>query len=180
MHKYHCLNPIAAVGLDLFSDDYQKVEDLKDAEAVLVRSAAMHDLELPEGLAAVARAGAGVNNIPLDKCAEKGIVVFNTPGANANGVKELVFAGMLYASRDIVGGIDWCLANQNDENIAKTAEKLGAKAEELKQYFGVDFIAEEQKKEMASNIIFDTAIITEAAPEEKAEEKAEETEKEAE
>lgn len=123
MHKYHCLNPIAAVGLDLFSDDYQKVEDLKDAEAVLVRSAAMHDLELPEGLAAVARAGAGVNNIPLDKCAEKGIVVFNTPGANANGVKELVFAGMLYASRDIVGGIDWCLANQNDENIAKTAEK---------------------------------------------------------
>ena len=115
MHKYHCLNPIAAVGLDLFSDDYQKVEDLKDAEAVLVRSAAMHDLELPEGLAAVARAGAGVNNIPLDKCAEKGIVVFNTPGANANGVKELVFAGMLYASRDIVGGIDWCLANQNDE-----------------------------------------------------------------
>ena len=122
MHKYHCLNPIAAVGLDLFSDDYQKVEDLKDAEAVLVRSAAMHDLELPEGLAAVARAGAGVNNIPLDKCAEKGIVVFNTPGANANGVKELVFAGMLYASRDIVGGIDWCLANQNDENIAKTAE----------------------------------------------------------
>ena len=123
MHKYHCLNPIAAVGLDLFSDDYQKVEDLKDAEAVLVRSAAMHDLELPGGLAAVARAGAGVNNIPLDKCAEKGIVVFNTPGANANGVKELVFAGMLYASRDIVGGIDWCLANQNDENIAKTAEK---------------------------------------------------------
>lgn len=123
MHKYHCLNPIAAVGLDLFSDDYQKVEDIKDAEAVLVRSAAMHDLELPEGLAAVARAGAGVNNIPLDKCAEKGIVVFNTPGANANGVKELVFAGMLYASRDIVGGIDWCLANQNDENIAKTAEK---------------------------------------------------------
>lgn len=123
MHKYHCLNLIAAVGLDLFSDDYQKVEDLKDAEAVLVRSAAMHDLELPEGLAAVARAGAGVNNIPLDKCAEKGIVVFNTPGANANGVKELVFAGMLYASRDIVGGIDWCLANQNDENIAKTAEK---------------------------------------------------------
>ena len=123
MHKYHCLNPIASVGLDLFSDDYQKVEELKDAEAVLVRSAAMHDLELPEGLAAVARAGAGVNNIPLDKCAEKGIVVFNTPGANANGVKELVFAGMLYASRDIVGGIDWCLTNQNDENIAKTAEK---------------------------------------------------------
>ena len=123
MFRYHCLNPIAAVGLDLFSDEYQKAEDLKDADAVLVRSAAMHDLELPDSLEAVARAGAGVNNIPLDKCAEKGIVVFNTPGANANGVKELVFAGMLYASRDIVGGIDWCLANQNDENIAKTAEK---------------------------------------------------------
>ena len=89
----------------------------------LVRSAAMHDLDLPDSLLAVARAGAGVNNIPLDKCADKGIVVFNTPGANANGVKELVFAGMLYASRDIVGGIDWCLANQNDDNIAKTAEK---------------------------------------------------------
>lgn len=79
----------------------------------------MHDLDLPDSLLAVARAGAGVNNIPLDKCADKGIVVFNTPGANANGVKELVFAGMLYASRDIVGGIDWCLANQNDDNIAK-------------------------------------------------------------
>lgn len=123
MFKYHCLNPIASVGLDLFSGEYQKVETLNEADAVLVRSAAMHDMELPENLAAVARAGAGVNNIPLDKCAEKGIVVFNTPGANANGVKELVFAGMLYASRDIVGGIDWCIENQNDENIAKTAEK---------------------------------------------------------
>ena len=123
MFKYNCLNPIAGVGLDLFSGDYTKVEELKDADAALVRSAAMHDLELPESLLAVARAGAGVNNIPLDKCAEQGIVVFNTPGANANGVKELVFAGMLYASRDIVGGIDWCLENQNDENIAKTAEK---------------------------------------------------------
>ncbi len=123
MFKYNCLNPIASVGLDLFSDQYEKVDELKDAQAALVRSAAMHDLELPDTLEAVARAGAGVNNIPLDKCAEKGIVVFNTPGANANGVKELVFAGMLYASRDIVGGIDWCLENQNDENIAKTAEK---------------------------------------------------------
>ena len=113
----------AGVGLDLFSDDYKKVDDIKDADAALVRSAAMHDMELGDKVLAVARAGAGVNNIPLDKCAEQGIVVFNTPGANANGVKELVFAGMLYASRDIVGGIDWCLANQNDENIAKTAEK---------------------------------------------------------
>ena len=123
MFNYTCLNPIAGVGLDLFSDDYKKVDDIKDADAALVRSAAMHDMELGDKVLAVARAGAGVNNIPLDKCAEQGIVVFNTPGANANGVKELVFAGMLYASRDIVGGIDWCLENQNDENIAKTAEK---------------------------------------------------------
>lgn len=123
MYKYNCLNPIAAIGLNLFSGDYQKVEDLKEADAALVRSASMHEMELPDRLLAVSRAGAGVNNIPLDKCAEKGIVVFNTPGANANGVKELVFAGMFYASRDIVGGIDWCLLNQNDENIAKTAEK---------------------------------------------------------
>lgn len=123
MFKYNCLNPIAGVGLKLFSEDYKKVDDLQGADAALVRSASMHDLELPNSLLAVARAGAGVNNIPLDKCAKQGIVVFNTPGANANGVKELVFAGMLYASRDIVGGIDWCLENQNDENIAKAAEK---------------------------------------------------------
>ena len=123
MFNYTCLNPIAEVGLNLFSDDYKKVEDIKDAQAALVRSAAMHDMELGDTVLAVARAGAGVNNIPLDKCADQGVVVFNTPGANANGVKELVFAGMLYASRDIVGGIDWCLDNQNDENIAKTAEK---------------------------------------------------------
>ena len=123
MYQYHCLNPIAAVGLDLFSNAYEKTEDMNRADAVLVRSAAMHDMELPENLAAIARAGAGVNNIPLDKCADKGIVVFNTPGANANGVKELVFAGMLYASRDLIGDIEWCLQNQNDENIAKTTEK---------------------------------------------------------
>ncbi len=123
MYKYNCLNPIAKVGLDMFSEEYVKVDDLSQADAALVRSASVHDLELPEGLVAIARAGAGVNNIPLDKCAEQGIVVFNTPGANANGVKELVLAGMLYASRDIVGGIDWCRDNQSDENIAKTAEK---------------------------------------------------------
>lgn len=123
MFQYHCLNPIASVGLELFSDDYHKVDELEKADAILVRSAAMHDLALPQNVVAVARAGAGVNNIPLEDCAEKGIVVFNTPGANANGVKELVFAGMLYASRDVVGGIQWCLANQNDDNIAKTAEK---------------------------------------------------------
>ncbi|MDD6193785.1 MAG: phosphoglycerate dehydrogenase [Lachnospiraceae bacterium] len=123
MFSYHCLNPIAEVGLDLFSTDYKKVDNLEDAEAVLVRSASMHDLDLPDNLMAVARAGAGVNNIPLDKCAEKGIVVFNTPGANANGVKELVFAGMLLASRDIIGGIEWVKENKDEEDIAKMAEK---------------------------------------------------------
>lgn len=123
MFNYTCLNPIADVGLKLFSKDYKKVDKVEEAEAVLVRSCAMHDMELPESLLAVARAGAGVNNIPLDKCAEQGIVVFNTPGANANGVKELVLAGMLYASRDIFGGVEWILDNQDDETIAKRAEK---------------------------------------------------------
>ena len=123
MFQYTCLNPIANVGLNLFSADYAKVDDIKDADAALVRSASVHDLELGDKVVAIARAGAGVNNIPLDKCAEQGIVVFNTPGANANGVKELVLAAMLYASRDLVGGIEWCLANKDDENIAKKAEK---------------------------------------------------------
>ncbi|MCR5580618.1 MAG: phosphoglycerate dehydrogenase [Pseudobutyrivibrio sp.] len=123
MYTYNCLNPISNKGLDLFSTDYKKVETIGEAEAALVRSAAMHDMELGTNLKCIARAGAGVNNIPLDKCAEEGIVVFNTPGANANGVKELVFAGMLLASRDIVGGIDWVLENQSDENIGKAAEK---------------------------------------------------------
>ena len=123
MFQYYCLNPISKVGLDNFSADYAKTEDINNAEGVLVRSASMHEMELPDGLLAVARAGAGVNNIPLDKCAEKGIVVFNTPGANANGVKELVFAGMLLAARDVVGGIEWVKGNASDENIAKTAEK---------------------------------------------------------
>ena len=123
MYKYHCLNPIAQVGLDGFDNRYIKTDNYDEAEGVLVRSAAMHDLEIPEKLLCVARAGAGVNNIPFDKMAEKGVVVFNTPGANANGVKELVFAGMLLACRDITGGIDWVKANKDDENIAKTAEK---------------------------------------------------------
>lgn len=123
MFKYHCLNPIAQVGLEKFSGQYEKTETIGEADGILVRSAAMHDMELPENLLAIARAGAGVNNIPLDKCAEKGIVVFNTPGANANGVKELVIAGMLLASRDVAGGIEWVKANVADENIAKDAEK---------------------------------------------------------
>lgn len=123
MFKYHCLNPIAQVGLNKFSDQYAKTENIEEADGILVRSAAMHDMELPQSLLAIARAGAGVNNIPLDKCAEKGIVVFNTPGANANGVKELVIAGMLLASRDVVGGIEWVKDNQTDENVGKNAEK---------------------------------------------------------
>ncbi len=123
MTNVKCLNPISKTGLDLLTDNYTQVENFEEADVALVRSAAMHDLDLPESLKAVARAGAGVNNIPLDKCAEKGIVVFNTPGANANGVKELVIAGMLLAARDVVGGINWVKTNADDENIAKTAEK---------------------------------------------------------
>lgn len=123
MVKYNCLNPIAGIGLDLFTEEYEKTAELADADVALVRSAAMHDLELPTGLKAIARAGAGVNNIPLDKCAEQGIVVFNTPGANANGVKELVMAGLLLASRDIVGGINWVQTVKDDETVAKLVEK---------------------------------------------------------
>lgn len=123
MFRYHCLNPIAKVGLDKFSANYKNTENLEEAEGILVRSASMHEMELPEDLLAVARAGAGVNNIPLDKCAQKGIVVFNTPGANANGVKELVIAGMLLASRDIVGGISWAESQKDNLEIAKAAEK---------------------------------------------------------
>ena len=123
MFKYHCLNPIAEVGLAKFSDQYVKTDDVNEADGILVRSAAMHDMEFPDSLLAIARAGAGVNNIPLDKCAEKGIVVFNTPGANANGVKELAIAGMLLAARDVVGGIEWVKENQADENVGKNAEK---------------------------------------------------------
>lgn len=123
MFKYLCLNPISKVGTEKFSKDYAQTENIAEADGILVRSAAMHDMELPDNLLAVARAGAGVNNIPLDKCAEKGIVVFNTPGANANGVKELVIAGMLLASRDVIGGIEWVIENQDKEDIAKAAEK---------------------------------------------------------
>ena len=124
MYRIQTMNKISPVGLNRFPSELYEVSDtVQDPQGILVRSAKLLDMEFNPGLLAIARAGVGVNNIPLDKCAEKGIVVFNTPGANANGVKELVFAGMLYASRDIVGGIDWCLANQNDENIAKTAEK---------------------------------------------------------
>ena len=121
--KLHCLNPISKYGIELLTDAYEMTDDAAQAEGILVRSASMHEMELPEGLLAVARAGAGVNNIPLDVCAEKGIVVFNTPGANANGVKELVIAALLLGSRDIVDGVVWCRENAADPNIAKTVEK---------------------------------------------------------
>ena len=123
MYQYYCLNPISNIGLSKFTDDFIKTEEINEAEGILVRSAAMHEMEFSDQLLAVARAGAGVNNIPLDRCAQKGIVVFNTPGANANGVKELVIAGMLLASRDIIGGVNWVEADKEDENIAKAAEK---------------------------------------------------------
>ena len=121
--RYNCLNPISNVGLKDFDNEYVQTEDISDADIVLVRSAKMHDMELGSNVKAIARAGAGVNNIPLDKCADKGIVVFNTPGANANGVKELVIAGLMLASRDIVDGINWVKDNKDEETLAKLAEK---------------------------------------------------------
>ena len=123
MYKYHCLNPISPVGLEKFSSEYQETDNIQEADVVLVRSADMKSMDLPGNLKAIGRAGAGVNNIPLGKCSDEGIVVFNTPGANANGVKELVIAGMLLASRDIVGGIEWVESEQNVEDIGKLAEK---------------------------------------------------------
>ena len=123
MFNYHCLNPISDVGLEEFTEEYVPVSGPEKADALLVRSAVMHEMEFGKELKAIARAGAGVNNIPLDRCTEEGIVVFNTPGANANGVKELVIAGMLLASRDIIGGINWVEENEEDGNIAKDAEK---------------------------------------------------------
>ena len=123
MYKYHCLNQISPVGLEQLPEQYEKTEKIEEAEALLVRSANLHDMEMPEKVVAIARAGAGVNNIPLDVCAKDGIVVFNTPGANANGVKELVIAGLLLASRDIVGGVEWLEAQEASEDVAKLAEK---------------------------------------------------------
>lgn len=123
MYRYHCLNPISQVGLETFTEEYVPVSEPEKADAILVRSTNMKEMEFAKELKAIARAGAGVNNIPLEKCAEEGIVVFNTPGANANGVKELVLAGMLLASRDIIGGINWVQENEEDGNIAKDAEK---------------------------------------------------------
>lgn len=123
MYRYHCLNAISNVGLEVFDENYVKTEQMEDADAVLVRSAAMHEMEFAPELKVIARAGAGVNNIPLTKCADHGIVVFNTPGANANAVKELVIAGMFMASRDIVGGVNWVQSERQNEDIAKLTEK---------------------------------------------------------
>ena len=127
MFKINCLNPIANVGLDLLSDNYEMVDGFNDANAVLVRSASIHDLELPRTLEAIARAGAGVNNIPLDKCAENGVVVFNTPGANANGVKEMVIATLIISARNIVGGVNWVNSCGQDPEVAKLVEKNKSK-----------------------------------------------------
>ena len=123
MYTVKCLNPISNRGLDLFTSEFEVIDDLNAADAVLVRSASMHDLEVPDSMLAVARAGAGVNNIPLNEYAEKGITVFNTPGANANGVKELVVAGLLLASRDIIGGVNWVKENAKEADLAKMIEK---------------------------------------------------------
>lgn len=123
MFTYNCLNPISRLGLAKFNGKYMMTDNADEADALLVRSANMHEMEVSDHVKAVARAGAGVNNIPLQKMSEKGIVVFNTPGANANGVKEMVIAGMLLASRDIVGGIQWAKENKGEEDIAKLAEK---------------------------------------------------------
>lgn len=127
MFKYNCLNAISEAGLKSLSSDFVKTDDVNEAEAILVRSAAMHDMEFSDNLLAVARAGVGVNNIPLDKCAEKGIVVFNTPGANANGVKELVIAAMILTSRNLIAANGWVNENKDDENIGKTMEKAKSK-----------------------------------------------------
>lgn len=123
MRKIHCINAISKYGTDQFTQEYQLTDEVNEAEGILVRSASLHEMQFSDALLAIARAGAGVNNIPLEACAQEGIVVFNTPGANANGVKELVLAGLFLASRDIVGGIEWCKANKEDANIAKSAEK---------------------------------------------------------
>ena len=123
MYHIHSLNKISPKGMELWTKDYQTVDDLEQADAVLVRSANMHEMHLPEGLLAVARAGAGVNNIPLTTCAEKGIVVFNTPGANANSVMEMTLCGMLLACRDVVGGINWVQSIKGSSDVARLVEK---------------------------------------------------------
>ncbi|MBQ9315624.1 MAG: phosphoglycerate dehydrogenase [Atopobiaceae bacterium] len=123
MYQVHCLNNIAKVGTDRLGPNFALTDDIDAAQAIMVRSASLHETEFSPNLLAIGRAGAGVNNIPLERCAERGVVVFNTPGANANGVKEMVIAGMLLAARDIVGGIEWVDENSDDPNVGKAAEK---------------------------------------------------------
>ena len=123
MYNVHYLNKISPKGTALWTENYISTDSLENADAALVRSASMHDLALPENLLAIARAGAGVNNIPLTGCAEQGIVVFNTPGANANGVMELALCSMLLACRDIVGGINWVQSIKDSPDVAKLVEK---------------------------------------------------------
>lgn len=123
MYQVHYLNQISPKGTALWTEKYEKTDALDQADAVLVRSAAMHDLPLPDKLLAVARAGAGVNNIPLNRCSEAGIVVLNTPGANANSVMELALCGMLLGCRDVVGGIEWVKSIAGTEDVAKQVEK---------------------------------------------------------
>ena len=123
MFRYYCLNQISQMGLDQLDENYVATDKVEEADAILVRSAKMHEMQFSKELKVIARAGAGVNNIPLERCADEGIVVFNTPGANANGVKELVIAGMLLAARDIIGGINWVQEYEEDGDIAKIAEK---------------------------------------------------------
>ena len=125
--KIHCLNPISDVGTSLFRKGYSITDNIEESAGILVRSANMLDMDFHSDLRAIARAGAGVNNIPLERCAEKGIVVFNTPGANANSVKELVLTALLISSRNILDAHDWIRANKDDENISKTAEKVKSK-----------------------------------------------------
>ncbi len=125
--KIQLLNKIAKCGTAVFDDTYTVGEEIENPDAIMVRSAAMHDMQFSPNLKAIARAGAGVNNIPVDRCADEGIVVFNTPGANANAVKELVMAGLLLASRDIIGGANWVKENADDPDIAKSVEKNKSK-----------------------------------------------------
>ena len=123
MYRIHNLNNISPKGTALWTESYTQTDDPRQADAILVRSAGMHDMELPGNLLAISRAGAGVNNIPLTACAEAGIVVFNTPGANANSVVELALCGMLLSSRDVVGGINWVQSIKDSPDVAKLVEK---------------------------------------------------------
>ena len=123
MYTYKCLNPIAKVGLDHFKEHFKQVDVNEKSDMILVRSAKMQDMEFDKDLAAIARAGAGVNNIPLDRCSEEGIVVFNTPGANANGVKELFLFAAIAGERDILGGIKWAESEFGNPDIAAATEK---------------------------------------------------------